>query len=64
MQKTLLILLLIGFSAATTVKAQSHKTYESWQEVVGGVMNGEQDAANIVFDLKRQLESSAEWLSE
>ena len=64
MQKTLLILLLIGFSAATTVKAQSHKTYESWQEVVGGVMNGEQDAANIVFDLKRQLESSAEWRAD
>ena len=61
MQKVLLIWLLTWFCTATAVKAQSHKAYKSWQEVARGILNGERDAADIVFGFKRQLESSAEW---
>ena len=61
MQKVLLIILLVWFGAVTTLQAQSHKTFASLDEVVSGVVNGEQDAANRLIELKHEIESSSEW---
>ena len=63
MQKVFLTLLLVLVSTVA-VFAQSNKTYASWEDVIRGMNNGEQEAVAIVLDAKKQLETSDVWTSE
>ena len=63
MQKVFLSVLLLLVSTGV-VFAQSNKTYASWEDVIRGMNNGEQEAVAIVLDAKKQLETSDVWTSE
>jgi CHAT domain-containing protein len=63
MQKTVLISL-ITWICFGSISAQAQKTYSTWNEVAQGIVNGELEAARIVYNYKQQIESSDVWTKD